>query len=143
MQENGSTISTRPRSLWFGGVVVSASILLVSCAGTALSGKTPEQRVEQRAQQRLDALLAWDLDKVMEYTTPVYRSRVSKNQYGSRYLGVANWTEANVDSVSCSEDRCDVKVQVTYEMVRPRMTNTRPLDETWIKVDGQWYIYHK
>jgi hypothetical protein len=136
-------LSARFPAPWLKGLLVSASVLLASCAGTGFSGKTPEQIVEVRAQQRLDALLAWDLDKVMLYTTPTYRSRVTTNQYGSRYLGVGNWKEAVVGGVECEEDRCAVQVLVTYEMRRPRITNTRPLDETWIKVGGQWYIYHQ
>ncbi|MCK9246788.1 MAG: hypothetical protein M0P11_07530 [Anaerolineaceae bacterium] len=139
----GSLRETRLKQLSLRTFTVAATLLLAACAGTGLSGKTPEQIVEQRAQQRLDALMAWDLNKALEYTSPAYRSRVSKNQYGSRYLGVSNWTEAKVESVSCKEDRCDVKTMITYEMVRPKITNTRPRDEVWIKVDGQWYIYHK
>lgn len=123
-------------------MVVSASLLLAACAGTGLSGKTPEQQVAQRAQQRIDALRAQDIDAAMAFTTPAYRQRTHKAQYASRYAGVINWTEAQVSKVNCEEDRCDVTVQVTYQMNRPKMINTRPLDETWIKVDGSWYIHH-
>jgi len=143
MQENESSMSAQPFSLWLRGLVVGASIMLASCAGTGLSGKTPEQLVEQRAQQRLDALMARDIDKVMTYTTPSYRARANPVRYASRYAGVINWTEARVGSVDCEEDRCSVKVMVTYQMNRPKMINTRPLDEIWIKVDGAWYIYHE
>jgi len=125
------------------GLLASAFVLLAACAGTGLSGKTPEQVVEQRAQQRLDALMAQDITKVMTYTTPTYRMRVTPERYASRYAGVSSWTEARVGQVNCEEDRCDVKVMVTYQMSRPKMINTRPLDETWIKVDGSWYIYHQ
>lgn len=123
-------------------LAVTAALLLAGCAALS-TPKTAEDQVAQRAQERLDALLEWDLDKVIQYTTPAYRKDLNKNHYASRYLGVGNWTEARVESVSCEESACDVKVLVTYELKRPKITNTRPLQERWIEVDKQWYIYER
>lgn len=95
----------------------------------------------QRAQERIDALLAGNLVSSMEYTTPAFRQRSTVNQYAGRFAGAANWTGAVVEQVTCEEDRCNVDVQVTYQIPRPRITNTRVLEEVWIRIDGQWYIY--
>lgn len=102
---------------------------------------TAEEQVWQRAQERIDFLRAGDLTKSMEYTTPAYRQASSRGRYGARFGGAANWTSADVASVSCEAERCDVSIQVSYQLPRPRITNTRALDEVWIRVDGQWYIY--
>jgi len=139
----GSLRETRLKQLSLRTFTVAATLLLAACAGTGLSGKTPEQLVEQRAQQRLDALMAHDINKAMTYTTPAYRDRTTPERYAGLYAGVVNWQEAQVHQVDCEEERCNVKVLVTYELPRPRINNTRPFDEVWIKVDGRWYIYHK
>lgn len=124
---------------YFGSAVLVTFLLLAGCA-TSPSG-TPEEQVARRAQERLDALMGGDLDKAMEYTTPAYRQANTRGQYGALYAGVGNWTEARVREVACEGERCDVKILVSYEMSRPRITNTRPLDEVWIQVNGQWSIY--
>lgn len=124
-------------------LTVIAAALLSACAGPGLSGKTPEELVARRAQERMDALLAQDIDKALSYTTPAFRERTTSGRYAGRYAGVVNWQEAKVDRVDCEAERCNVRVLVTYQLPRPRITNTRPLDEVWIKVDGKWYIYHQ
>lgn len=139
----GFPIQMRLKKLTLRTSIAAATLLLAACAGTGLSGKTPEQIVEQRAQQRLDALMAHDVDTALAFTTPSYRARTHRARYAAQYAGVVSWTAARVEEVECEEDRCNVRIMVSYELPRPRMSNTRPLDETWIKVDGKWYIYHQ
>jgi len=122
----------------FCGSVFLVFLLTGCVSGPAL---TPEEQVRQRAQARIDFLLVGDWTKSMEYTTPAYRQVSTRGRYGARYAGAANWTSAEVGSVSCEEERCDVSIQISYQLPRPRITNERSLDEVWIKVDGQWYIY--
>ena len=120
--------------------LAAAALLITGCAGLG-TPKTPEEQVAKRAQERLDALLARDVDKAYSYTTPTFRTRETRNQYAARYRGAVNWTDAKIGKVTCQEDRCDVEAQITYEMARPRISNTSSLDERWVKVDNQWYIY--
>lgn len=138
--------STRPSTLIATArtalALAAAALLITGCAGLG-APKTPEEQVAKRAQQRLDALMKWDLEKAISYTTPSFRQRSNTADYSRRYLGMRNWTEAKVGSVTCMENRCDVKVLATYPVIHSKSSTTRPIDERWVQLDGQWYIYHR
>ena len=123
--------------------LVLGMVVVVSLAGCASLGvfQTPEERVEQRAQARLDALLGQDIEKAFSFLAPAARQATTWQRWGSRYAGVGQWRAVSVNSVKCEVDRCDVSVSVTYQMVRPKLENTRSRREVWIDVNGQWYFY--
>lgn len=122
--------------------LVLALFLLAGCSSIG-TPKTAEELVAQRAQERLDAMMAGDFVEALEYTSRAYRQSATANQYRARYAGVGNWTKATVDRVACEEERCNVTISVTYRMVRPNIENTRPLNEVWISTGGDWYIYEE
>mgnify|MGYP000583679943 CR=1 FL=1 len=126
-----------------GNMLALVIIMAISLAGCTSLGlfKTPEERAQHRAQARLDALLAQEFEKVFSFLAPALRSTTTWQRYSSKYAGVGRWRAVSVNSVECDVDRCDVSVSVTYEMVRPRTTNTRVRNEVWIAVKGQWYFY--
>lgn len=88
-------------------------------------------------------MLAGDWDKVLTYTSPAYRQTTTAQRYAGGYAGIANWTAAKVDRVDCTELRCEVVYLVTYQMTRPNIENTRPLQDLWISANGDWYIYEE
>lgn len=57
---------------------------------SSLSQEEHEARVRQRHQERWDAVIRVDFDRVYEYTTPEYRTIYSKthlhNQYGAQIM---------------------------------------------------------
>ncbi len=119
-------------------------IVLVSCMSACASldvFQSPEERVAQRSQERLDALMARDMEKAFSFLSPAFRKTTTWQRYSAKYAGVTNWRGATVESVACQVDKCDVVVAIRYEMVRPKVENTRTREEVWIEVDGQWYIY--
>lgn len=120
------------------GMVISSCV--TGCASLGLF-QTPEERVEQRAQERLDALMARDMEKAFSFLSPAYRKTTTWQRYSGKYAGVTNWREATVKSVKCEVDRCDVNTSIRYQMIRPKVENTRTQKEVWIEVDGQWYFY--
>lgn len=122
--------------------LVLALLVMAGCSSTGSSG-TPEEQVARRAQERLDAMMAGDFERALAYTTPAFREGTTSNRYRGRYAGVGNWTNASVERVACEEERCNVTISVTYQMVRPNIENTRPLDEVWITTGGEWYIYEQ
>ena len=122
--------------------LVFALFLLAGCSSIG-TPKTAEELVAQRAQERLDALMVGNFEKAWEYTTPAFRQSSNISRYASRYVGVSNWTNAAVDKVACEEEKCNVTISVTYQMVRPNIENTRPLNEVWITAGGDWYIYEE
>ena len=115
--------------------------ILAGCA--SLGNKSDEDVVKERAQARYDALIKGDIKKAWEFTAPTYRQRVSADGYRSVMGGVGNWTKAEVSSVKCEEERCEVTGLITYRVPRMKMENTIPLDDVWIKTDGKWWVFHR
>lgn len=120
-----------------------ASVILSAGCGTVGLPSTPEELVASRATERLNAMLAGDFEKALGYTNSSFRQVTSADEYQLRYSGAANWTDAKVDRVVCEDERCEVRVLVSYRMVTPTVVNTRPLDQVWISVDGQWFMYEQ
>ena len=118
-------------------------MMAISLAGCTSLGlfQTPEERVQHRAQARLDALLAQEFEKAFSFLAPALRKTTTWQRYGAGYAGVVNWREAKVISVNCEPERCEVKTAIRYQMFRQKFENTRSFTEVWIKVGTQWYIY--
>ena len=138
MIEKRSSKDTRSSSVAIFGMIFAVSV--ASCASLNLP-QPPEKAVAARAQARMDALMGGDFEKAFSYLAPALREASSMQRYGSKYAGVVNWKEAKVETVACEPERCDVKSSVRYEMIRPRVENTRFFEEVWIEVAGVWYIY--
>ncbi len=119
-------------------ILILAS-LLPGCA----DNRPAEDIVRERSQERLDFLMAKDVDSAYQYTTPGYRATTSATVFALRVGGAANWTEAKVDTVECEAEICQVQTLISYELKRFNMHNTRPMDEKWLKLDGKWYLYYK
>ena len=130
-------------SFFRGNILVAGMTIVVSLAGCASMGlfQTPEERVKQRAQARLDALLARDIEEAFSFLAPALRATTTWQRYSAKYAGVGQWRAVNVNSIECDVDRCDVSVSVTYQMVRPRVMHTRVRNEVGIEVNGRWYFY--
>lgn len=145
MKRVGDNGALRPldwsRAMCRALLVCAGLAVLAGCASTGLF-KTPEERVTERAQERLDALRKRDIATSFSYVAPALRESTSWQDHAYRYGGVTNWKSAQVDSVTCAPQRCEVTFLVTYEMRRSGMINARSLKEVWIKVDGQWYLYY-
>jgi hypothetical protein len=116
--------------------------LMVFASGCAsLQPGPPEVQVERRATAFVAALRSGEREKAFSYATPAYQSSSNPARLAGRYAGVVTWTEAEVSQVDCQATRCEVELMITYQMVRPKIENTRPLEQIWIEVDGQWYLY--
>ena len=126
-----------------GRTMVLGMIIASTVSGCASLGlfQTPEERVEQRAQERLDALMARDMEKAFSFFSPAYRKTTTWQRFSGKYAGVTNWREATLKSVECEVDRCDVNISIRYQMIRPKVENTRTQKEVWIEVGGEWYFY--
>ncbi len=128
-----------------GFVLALAVCFLAACAGTG--GGPVEQTVEERAQERWDHLLARDFEEAWALYTPGFRSQTDPRAFaGALSNRPVRWLGAVVRPDSdCDGDRCRVVVDVTYQPIgapagQGRLRMTRPVDETWIRVDGQWWF---
>ncbi len=127
-----------------GRLVFVLFIFVGFSACSVLDGRTPEELVAYRAQQRLDTLMAGDYKASYEFTTPGYRSTEGPGQYGTRWAGVTMWLSAQVTNVTCAggeqADRCKVAIEVSYKAARFEPTTTF-LAEHWLLIDNNWYLY--
>lgn len=124
-------------------VKIASLLLVLMVLQGCTDNRAPEEIVRERSQERLDMLMAKNLEGAFEYMTPGYREITSIELYSLRIGGVVNWTEANVGEVSCEPEICHVKAIVSYKIERLNIMNTRPIDEKWLKLDGEWYLYYK
>lgn len=117
--------------------------LFVGMTGCALLGpKSDEEVVTQRAQEWANALLEQDYSAAYAYTSPGFKSRESARKYTKRYAGSGIWISTNVEKVSCEVDSCKVVVKVGYKIQKQNLTASTLLTETWVRVDGDWWLYH-
>jgi len=125
--------------------IVALALLVALTGGCALGGKKPdlppEEAVKIRAQAWADAVLAKDIEAAYGFTTPNYREYSSAQRYSSTVAGSLRWTEAEVDSVQCDEEVCEVRVIIGYKIKRYGIENRRVVDYKWLKVAGQWWLY--
>lgn len=130
------------------GAVLAASTLLAGCAtapGVGTSAKA-EDIVQQRANQRWKHLLADEYGKAYDYLTPAFRAVNSQDSYRGRFGTGAKWVGAEVQSVSCpAEDRCEAVIKLQTLVVARGFSGpiTTTPSETWLKEDGQWWVYQK
>ena len=122
--------------LIFGGVLAGCS---------ALDPRPPEELVEARALQRVQALMAGDYGTAYDLTTPSYRTLESQTDYTRRWIGASMWREVGVARVRCAASeaevtKCRVAVKITFDPPRAPLT-TIHMQEDWLKVDGRWYFY--
>lgn len=133
-----------PRHLYT--MVTSCSLLLLSaCATTART----ENVIEERAMARWETLLSGDLAAAWEYLSPGYRSSVSSEQYRQSVLiKRVKWTGARYIESDCIETTCKVKISIDYALYGAipgvqSFTGTQAIEESWLLVDGKWYLVPK
>lgn len=124
-------------------LVTMLTLLLGACAST---GTTKAHPVEERAQQRWDALLSRDFDTAYSFYSPGYRSANSRVDFeiSQRTRKVAILA-AQVDGSECSADACTVNASVQYRVGSPvpgvsKWESSSKLQERWVKTDGKWWF---
>lgn len=130
------------------GAVLVAGVLtaLTGCAGLG-APVTPEQAVKERAQARWEALIKRDFDKAYTYLEPSYRALNSAEAYGNGRGTIASWTAAEVLDVTCPDaDKCTTKVRINVNapgMPKGLRDINTVVNETWLREDGQWWLFQK
>ena len=99
-----------------------------------------------RSEARWKLVLDRNYEEAWDYLTPGFRETTNRYDYARdrtgrpfRYLGAA------VMSEECQEDICKIKVLVRYRAIAApsgmsKMTLSREIEETWIRVDGSWWL---
>ena len=142
MKENSAQLAwhSRNNSLLLATGVLS--LLLTACASTENVKKHP---VEERAQQRWDALLSQDFDTAYSLYSPGYRSANSRVDleisHRSRKVGLLG---AQVESSDCEAEACTVTSLVQYQVGSPvpgvsKWESASTVQERWVRTDGKWW----
>jgi hypothetical protein len=130
----------RPFALLGAAIVIGLS----GCAATG--GMTPDEAVQERAQERLERVLAEDYAGAYEYLSPAYRSSVTLAAY-QRTMAVrpVRWTGGRIVQSDCSEDVCKVSISLDYAVYGAvpgvsTFQSKSKVEENWIRDDGQWFL---
>ena len=140
--EAGAGGNRRARSRQAMIRAVAGALAAASLGGCALE-QSPEEQVRERAQERLELLMAGEFEKSMRYTTPAYRGSRGLDYYRRAFLGAPSWRGVEGVEAICEDEACDVRFELTYQTLQEGMVNTRTMKERWISLDGQWFIYLK
>ena len=119
---------------------------VAGCAGTGTGSHSvataePEKIVAERAAQRWDTLIKKDFSAAYTYLSPGTRQRVTQQAYADRIRG-GTWKRANVESVRCEQEKCDVQIALEYGYRDMKSIETR-LPENWLLQDGVWWFVPK
>lgn len=129
---------------WF---LLPAVVTLIACDQAPVVDQTPEERVAERAEARWNAMIEGDWQEAYALLTPGYRESTPFNRWRGRIGTAATWKSVTVQDIVCAEDDlCQVTVLLDYEVSFPRFgvenrPGRRPLAETWLLVDGEWWHY--
>jgi len=122
---------------------VMIGIGVAGCAGTgtdstAVATVEPEKIVAERAAQRWNALIKRDFSGAYEYLSPGTRERITQQAYAAR-IGGGTWKRANVESVRCEQEKCDVQVALEYSYRDMKSIETI-LPEIWLLQGENWWF---
>jgi len=122
--------------------VIITFLMIAACSDPA----TPEQQVAERALERWQAIIDNDLESAYAFLSPAYRQAVPLTMYQGRLGQNVAWRDAEVKSVSCATDACDVALQISYRYNMPnfeKLENSRLFKEKWIRIEDDWWYFEK
>jgi hypothetical protein len=142
-KEEGETVKAMTNLPRLGRwTIVGCVVLLVA----ACSPQGPQQTLEERAQARWDLLLERDFEGAWAYMTPGFRETTPAFDYAvDAARRPVRWLSAAVSGKECEEDVCKISVLVEYRAPgapsgMSEIQLSRTIEETWIRLDGQWWF---
>lgn len=149
MKMHERQIPSRARAYIRVGMVAGAALFLAACAGASgVGGAAPDVEVGERVKARYAALVAKKYETAYGFFTPSFRKSWTYREYMIMRPPVVTYSSAELVSVKCAtQEACEVGVNVTYTPsadvrgVPKGLDVSRFNEETWIRVDGQWWFY--
>lgn len=127
-------------------LVFTLLLLSSGCSLIFPDATPPEELVAERAQERLDLLVAGEIERSYAFTTPGYRSARTWQNYAGNWVGSSMWVSATVTKTDCGDlepaIRCEVVVSVVFKAARMDVLETY-VREIWLSLDGEWYLFQK
>ncbi|MCP4433564.1 MAG: hypothetical protein GY806_21510 [Gammaproteobacteria bacterium] len=142
------------RSTRIIGVVIFTSVLSACSQQDADKSTASQAEVKpvskellltQRAEDRWQALIAWDMEKAYAYLSPGTREAMPLPVYMKKQaVSPFQMTDAVVKNTQCGEQVCTLKMELRYiyngtvAAMRGQEDITR-ITEKWIEADGNWF----
>lgn len=126
---------------------LAALLAIAALAACASMSATPEMVVRARATEISKARIANDFDSAYLFTPPSFRAVNTLASYKNAVSGAVQWMSAEVVSVHCeTQDKCLARMKVEAKPLlrlgtRPAPAVTNYYDETWIRENGQWWLF--
>ena len=126
------------------GFALVLTILVSACAGPvvvpqAQTGGSDGAQVSARAEARWKAMIAKDLDSAYTFLSPGSKALNSAEIYKGK-IKPLNWKSAKVVSTGCEQDKCQVRISLTFTDQRMGGDVTTVFEETWLKDSNQWWL---
>ena len=125
--------------------VASVCLLLSACAMAPKA--PPEVLVQQRANERWQALIKGDFDKAYAYSTPGFKAVVDSSGFRGRTGIAGKWLGAEAIRVECDAPvKCKAVVRLDFKpLIYSKSFDkiSTHIDETWLLEDGQWWHFQK
>ncbi|MET1079711.1 MAG: hypothetical protein ABWY06_17005 [Pseudomonas sp.] len=130
-------------------IAIAASLLTLLSACAGFQPKTDVEVVKALSQQRMDALVAQDMEEAYSLMSPGYRASNNLERFKRTVgVGAARLNSADARTVSCEEDACKVLVYANYYFPDSKMTELKDAptfervnEEKWIRLDGKWWFF--
>lgn len=143
------TTFTQLRHIATTAVVLST---LVACATNAptestpsSAGKSPQELVTQRANERWKLLVDKKFVQAHAYATPGFRALVSADAYQGRFGAAVVWVDAQAVDVKCEEEtKCVARIRLDFKPLIGGKSGDKVsthFDEIWLHENGQWWKY--
>jgi hypothetical protein len=119
-------------------LVVTGFMIVQSCSTFSL--KPPQERLRDRVQAMMDAKIKNDWAKVYDYLSPSYQKTISKDAF-SRMSRSVYFIKYAINSINIGPSGSEANVEVNYDAdLKGFDMKNRIEKQTWIKVEGEWYL---
>jgi hypothetical protein len=125
---------------------LAVGVLLLALSGCA--DKAAPDNVDRRSVERWNELIAHRAEKAYDYLSPGFRATQTRENYAAAMNNrPVQWKAATFKRKDCDAERCKVQIDVTYSVALPGAGQPSfaksTQSETWILVDGNWYLLPK
>ncbi len=125
-------------------IALTAIVLLVTACA---SGPRLPESLEDRAADRVAAILANDYERAYWYLSPGFRQLTDLETYTEQQeKRPVRWRHAEVDRVdNCDEDHCQVYTRVFFRVKSPVqgggiVDSVQVIKEDWISTPEGWFL---
>lgn len=125
---------------WARWLAVGALGLGLGACATVGPGKSPEEAVRAKAQQRWDLMLKGDMAGAYEFLSPASKASLPKEMFLKRRGGGRFWRTVTMEKVECAKETCKVTIVLTYDLAADVKNLSREIVETWILDEGAWWL---